>query len=402
MSENPQFDTASTPAWKLRTQRDLVQNLAVPQALMVRGEGCYLWDDQGKRYLDFLGGIAVNALGHCHPAITEALAEQSATLDHISNYFVSSDQLELAERVLRLAGAGDAGGRVFFANSGTEAVEAAFKLARLWGNPRGKSRVLAFDGCFHGRSMGALSLTAKEKYRTPFGPLVPGVEHIELSVAALREAMDDDVAAVILEPIQGEAGVVELPEGLLATARQLTEERDALLILDEVQTGAGRTGAWFAFQHTDVVPDAVTVAKGLGGGFPIGALVTFAKTADLFYPGSHGTTFGGNPLACHVANRVLATIEDQDILGNARRQEHRLREGIAQLGSPLVSGVRGAGLLLGVVLSEPVAAEIAARAFEAGLIINAPASDVIRLAPPLVVSDAEVDEFLEILGQCLS
>lgn len=395
MSELSDIDS-----WKQRTQRDLVQNLAVPQALMARGEGCYLWDDQGKRYLDFLGGIAVNSLGHCHPVVTQALLEQSRTLDHISNYFVSEAQLELAERLLRLAGAAD-GGRVFFGNSGTEAVEAAFKLARLWGNPRGKTRVLAFEGCFHGRSMGALALTSKEKYRTPFAPLVPGVEHIGLSIAALEEAMADDVAAVFLEPIQGEAGVVELPEGLLKAARELTEKHDALLILDEVQTGAGRTGEWFAFQRDGVVPDAFTLAKGVGGGFPIGALVTFAKTSDLFYPGSHGTTFGGNPLACHVANRVLGAIEDEGILGNVQKQELRLRQGIESLQSPLVDHVRGAGFLLGIVLTEPVAAEVATRAFERGLIINAPAPDVIRLVPPLVAGDAEVDEFLSVFAGCL-
>lgn len=391
--------SASLP-WKDRAQRDLIQNLAVPQAMMVRGEGCYLWDDHGKRYLDFLGGIAVNSLGHCHPVFVEAVTEQSRTLGHVSNYFITPPQLELAERLLRLANT-EGGGRVFFANSGTEANEAALKLARLYGNQRGKTRVLAFEEAFHGRSFGALALTAKDQYRDPFGPMLGGVEHLELSVAALEKAMGDDVAAVFLEPILGEAGVVELPPGLLEAARELTYRHGALLILDEVQTGAGRTGEWFAYQLTGVVPDAVTLAKGMGGGFPIGALIAFGEAAGLFYPGSHGTTFGGNPLACHVADRVLRELEEKRILANVTERSEQLRAGIEVLGSPLVAGVRGAGLLLGVKLREPVAKEVTAAAFEDGLIVNAAAPDVIRLAPPLIVGDAEVEEFLERFGAAL-
>lgn len=392
--------SSSAVRWKERAEQDLIQNLAVPQAMMVRGEGCYLWDDQGNRYLDFLGGIAVNSLGHCHPVFVEAVSQQAATLGHVSNYFITPPQLALAERLLRLAGA-SGNGRVFFANSGTEANEAALKMARLHGNKVGKTKILAFEEAFHGRTMGALALTSKDKYRDPFAPMLSGVEHIELSIAALEAAMDDSVAAVFLEPILGEAGVVELPEGLLVAARELTKKHGALLILDEVQTGAGRTGEWFAFQSEGIVPDAVTLAKGMGGGFPIGALIAFGSPASLFYPGSHGTTFGGNPLACHVADRVLAEIETGGILANVSARSQQIRDGIEALDSELVSEVRGQGLLLGVVLTQPVAAQIAAAAFAGGLIINAPAPNVIRLAPPLIVGEGEVTKFLEQLGQVI-
>lgn len=387
------------PDWKQRSNDLLVKNLALPQALMVRGKGCYLWDDSGKKYLDFLGGIAVNCLGHGHPQVVEALAHQSRTLDHISNYFVSQAQLDLAERLLQLAGANN--GRVFFSNSGTEANEAALKMSRLWGNPRGKHRVLAFDGAFHGRSMGALSLTSKEQYRLPFAPLPGGVEHLELSVAAAEEAFDDKVAAVFVEPIQGEAGVKELPQGLLRRLRELCDEHESLLIFDEVQTGVGRSGEWFAYQLEGVNPDAVTLAKGLGGGFPIGSLITFERAADLFYPGSHGTTFGGNPVASHVALTVLDLIDSEGILENVKERSLQIRQGVRGLGLPEVDSVRGAGLLLGVQLSAPVAVAVAQKAFESGLIINAAAPDVIRLVPPLVVTEEEVNEFLRLFRAAL-
>ena len=385
--------------WNERSADLLLQNLALPLAQMERGQGCYLWDSSGTQYLDFLGGIAVNSLGHCHPEFVSTLNAQAQRLDHISNYFVSRPQLDLAEKLLDISGA--AGGRVFFSNSGTEANEAAFKLVRLHGKGKGKTRVLAFEGAFHGRTMGALALTAKEDYRTPFEPLAGGVEHIPLSVEALEAAMGDDVAAIFLEPIQGEAGVRELPEGLLRRARELTTEHDALLVLDEVQTGIGRVGSWFAFQQEGITPDAVTLAKGMGAGFPIGALIAFKSCADLFYPGSHGTTFGGNPLAAAVSLRVLEVIEEQAIIENVSVQEQRLREGIADLGSPLVAGVRGSGLLLGVVLRKPIAVQVAKEAFSRGLIINAPSPEVIRLAPPLIVGQKQVEEFLALFGQAL-
>ncbi|WP_350257333.1 acetylornithine transaminase [Scrofimicrobium sp. R131] len=391
--------TSVERGWAERSADVLIQNLSVPLAQMERGQGCYLWDNAGKQYLDFLGGIAVNSLGHCHPAVVQALTEQASRLDHISNYFVSRPQLDLAERLLDLAGA--TGGGVFLANSGTEANEAALKLARLHGNSQGKSRIIAFEGAFHGRTMGALALTAKAKYRDPFAPLTPGIEHLPVDEAALREAMDDQVAAIFVEPIQGEAGVVELPAGFLEAARELADRHGSLLILDEVQTGVGRTGRWFGFQHTSVVPDAITVAKGLGSGFPIGALVAFPSCSGLFYPGSHGTTFGGNPLAARVALQVLQVLEDAAVLENVQVQSERLRTGLAELGSDLIASVRGRGLLLGIQLTRPVAAEVTAAAFARGLIINAPAPDVIRLAPPLVVGRREVGEFLELFAQSL-
>ncbi len=386
-----------TAEWKETATNVLVKNLAVPQALMTRGEGCYLWDESGKKYLDFLGGIAVNCLGHGHPKIVESLTEQSRRLDHISNYFVSQPQLDLAGKLLEISGATN--GRVFFSNSGTEANEAALKLTRLWGNPKGKSRVLAFDGAFHGRTMGALSLTYREQYRQPFEPLPSGVEHLEVTVSAAEEAFDDNVAAVFVEPIQGEAGVRELPAGLLQRLRELCDQHDALLILDEVQTGVARTGEWFAYQIEGVTPDAVTLAKGLGGGFPIGALVVFERAGELFYPGSHGTTFGGNPVASHVALTVLDTIEEEKIRRNVQDRSQQLTEGLLGLGSSRIVSVRGEGLLLGVEFAENLAVALTAACFDSGLIVNAPAPNVIRLVPPLVVSEKEVEEFLSIFSR---
>ncbi len=386
--------------WQDRSEQVLTHAFGSPLAQMERGQGCYLWDSSGKRYLDFLGGIAVNSLGHCHPAFVTALTEQAGRLDHVSNYFVTRPQLDLAEKLLELAGAEQ--GAVFFSNSGTEANEAALKLARLHGKETGKSRILAFKGAFHGRTFGALSLTSKEIFREPFEPLVPGIEHLDLSVAALEQAMGPDVAAVFLEPILGEAGVLELPDGLILAARELTQKHGALLILDEVQTGVGRLGSWFGFQRAGIKPDAITLAKGLGGGFPIGALVTFPSCAKLFYPGSHGTTFGGNPLAARVALRVLEVIEHEGVMENVAAQSKRLRLGLEALGSPLINSLRGEGLLLGIELAQPIAAQVSQAAFGSGLIVNAPAPNVIRLAPPLIVGRQQVAEFLEVFAAVLS
>ncbi|MSS83879.1 acetylornithine transaminase [Actinomycetaceae bacterium WB03_NA08] len=386
--------------WKQRAQSSMVNAFGDPLACMVRGEGTHLYDSTGKRYLDFLGGIAVNSLGHAHPVFVDAVASQATVLGHISNFFVSPPQVELAERLLRLSGA-ENGGKVFFTNSGTEAVEAGLKLARLHANKYGKTKIIALEGAFHGRSMGALSLTSKAKYRDPFAPMLPGVIHIPATLDALEDTFDDDVAALFVEPIQGEAGVQQLPEGFLERARQLTDSHSALLIFDEVQTGAGRTGSWFAWQLEGVKPDALTAAKGLAGGFPIGALVVFSSCADLFYPGSHGTTFGGNPLATHTANEVLSYIESEGILANVKAQGEALRNGIMALESSSVKEVRGEGLLLGVELNEPVAPVVAKRAFDKGLIINAPSDRVIRLAPPLIISDDDVQEFLELFTLAL-
>jgi acetylornithine/N-succinyldiaminopimelate aminotransferase len=391
-----------TETWNDRFGASLMRSLTPPKIMLERGQGCRVWDVDGNEYLDFLAGIAVNSLGHAHPALVEAISDQAAKLVHVSNYFATPPQLELAERLKRISGAGDAG-RVYFGNSGAEANEAAFKLARLNRGADGrKTRILALKQAFHGRTMGALALTGKPALQEDFLPMIPGVEHIDTSIEALENAIDDTVAALFIEPIKGEAGVVDLPEGFLAAARRLTEQHGALLVLDEIQTGVGRTGSWFAFQQHDVVPDAITVAKGIAGGFPIGALVTFGWASDLFSAGQHGSTFGGNPLGTRVANAVLTEIESAGLVEGAVTKGQRIRSGISALHSPLVQEVRGTGLLIGVGLHLPVAAAIAAAALERGLIVNAPNESSLRIAPPLIVTDAEIDEFLAILAQSMA
>jgi acetylornithine aminotransferase len=377
----------------------MMQTFAPPLAVLERGEGCRVWDVDGREYLDFLGGIAVNSLGHAHPVFVEAVTRQAGALAHVSNYFATAPQIELAETLRRLTGAGETG-RVYFANSGTEANEAAFKLARL-NAAGGRHRVVALQNAFHGRTMGALALTGKAAMRAPFEPMPGGVEHLEASIEALEAALDESVAALIVEPIQGEAGVIPLPAGYLERARELTREHGALLIVDEIQTGVGRTGRWFAYQEAGILPDAVTLAKGLGGGFPVGALVTFGEASDLLQKGHHGSTFGGNPLATAVAGAVLAEIERADLLGNARERGAQIVDALTALDSPLIGGVRGAGLLLGIALTRPVAAELAAACLDAGLIVNAANDSSIRLAPPLVVTAADVAEFAERFDRAL-
>ena len=386
--------------WQRRFGDSLMGSLSTPKVMLSHGEGCQVFDVDGKRYLDFLAGIAVNALGHAHPVLVEALSRQAASIIHVSNYFATEPQLELAERLKRITGAGDAG-RVFFGNSGAEANEAAFKLARLNRGDGSKTRILALQSSFHGRTMGSLALTGKPALREPFEPMVPGVEHIDTTVEALEAAFDDHVAAIFIEPIKGEAGVLDLPEGFLERARELSTRHGALLILDEIQTGVGRTGSWFAFQQFDVVPDAITIAKGIAGGVPIGALVTFGAASALFEAGQHGTTFGGNPLATAAADAVLREIEDSGLIVNAVVQGDRLRAALTALDSPLIGEIRGRGLLIGLGLTQPVAAQLAAAALDAGLIINAPNDSSIRLAPPLIVGDAEVDEFVALFASVL-
>lgn len=378
-------------SWQDAYATRMMKSAAVPYAELVRGEGCHVWGVDGTRYLDFLAGIAVNALGHAHPVFVEAISRQAATLAHVSNYFATPPQLALAERLLRLSG----GDRVYFGNSGAEAMEAAVKLARR----TGRTRILALENSFHGRTMGSLSLTGKPALREPFEPLLPGVEHLPSTIDALEQAMGSDVAAVVVEPIKGEAGVVDLPDGYLEAARRLTREHGALLILDEIQTGAGRTGTWFAFQQHGIVPDAVAFAKGVGGGIPIGGLIAFGEAADLLTPGQHGSTFGGNPLATATADAVLAEIERADLLGNAARRGEQLRAALE--GLPGVAEVRGRGLLLGVGLDRPVAPAVFASALECGLIVNAPNDTTIRLAPPLIIGDAEIEEFLTLFPRAL-
>jgi acetylornithine/N-succinyldiaminopimelate aminotransferase len=387
--------------WRSRYAAAMMGSVPAPMQMLERGEGCYVWDVDGKRYLDFLAGIAVNALGHAHPVLVEAVSRQVGTLAHVSNYFASPPQLELAERLRRITGAGERG-RVFFCNSGAESIEAAIKLARLnRGDDGRRTRIISLINGFHGRTMGSLSLTGKAPMREPFEPLLPGVTHIDSTIEALERELDDTVAAIFIEPVKGEAGVIELPDGFLERARELATEVGALLILDEIQTGVGRSGTWFAFQQTSVVPDALCLAKGIAGGVPIGALVTFGAASDLFQAGHHGSTFGGNPLATAAGNAVLGEIERAGLIQNAQRRGDQLRQLIRDLDSPLVDEVRGQGILVGVGLTAPVAGAVTAKAFELGLIINAANDTSIRLAPPLIVGDAELAEFRDLFAQAL-
>ncbi|MFI1964778.1 acetylornithine transaminase [Streptomyces pathocidini] len=371
-----------------RWQSALMDNYGTPPLPLVRGEGARVWDADGREYADFVGGIAVNSLGHAHPAVVRAVTDQIATLGHVSNLFVAEPPVALAERLIELFGRP---GLVYFANSGAEAVEAAFKLGRRTGRPH----MVAARGGFHGRTMGALALTGQPGKQEPFRPLPGEVTHVPYGDAdALRAAVTTDTALVVLEPVQGENGVVVPPKGYLAAAREITRATGTLLVLDEIQTGIGRTGHWFEHQAQGVEPDVVTLAKGLGGGLPIGATVAFGPAADLLTPGQHGSTFGGNPVACAAALAVLDTIRDDGILDHVKRAGERLRSGIEGTGHPLVDHVRGAGLLLGIVLTESAAPHVQRAAQEAGLLVNAVAPDVVRLAPPLIVGDGEVDAFL--------
>ena len=373
-----------------------------PQRVLVRGEGTHVWDADGKEYLDLLGGIAVNALGHAHPDVVAAMTKQAGTLVHVSNFFATPTQIELAERLLQLAQAPEGSG-VFFTNSGTESNEAAFKIARRTGRPR----ILALEKSFHGRTMGALALTHKEAYRAPFEPLPGGVEFLPAGdVAALEAALaPGDVAALVLEPIQGEAGVLPLTEEYLRAARELTARHGALLILDEVQTGVGRTGEWFAHQAIGgLQPDVMTLAKGLGGGFPIGAVLTFGEHATgLLSPGQHGTTFGGNPLGAAVSLAVLGTLAEDGLLEKARTLGTQLQARILELAGrdPRITGVRGAGLLQGITLAAPIAPQVVVAALEHGFILNAANPSTLRLAPPLIITDEELGSFVEALPDLL-
>jgi acetylornithine aminotransferase len=381
--------TASNAEFTQRWQGALMNNYGTPRLPLVRGEGSRVWDADGNTYLDFVGGIATNALGHAHPAIVEAVSRQIGSLGHISNFFMAEPTVALAERLLRHFGRD---GKVFFCNSGAEANEAAFKIGRL----TGRSHLVATQGGFHGRTMGALALTGQPAKQEPFLPLPGEVTHVPYGDAqALAAAVTEDTALVIIEPIQGEKGVVVPPPGYLKAARAITAATGALLVLDEVQTGIGRTGHWFEYQaHEGVLPDVVTLAKQLGGGLPLGATVAFGRAADLLQPGHHGTTFGGNPVACAAGLAVLDTIAEEGLLENVKRQSEKLRDGIESLGHPLIGHVRGTGLLLGIVLTESCAPKVQQAAQEAGFLVNAPAPDVVRLMPALNLGDDEVDAFL--------
>ncbi|AXK85465.1 acetylornithine transaminase [Nocardia farcinica] len=379
----------STSDLQQRWSAALMNNYGTPKVALVRGAGAVVYDADGKRYLDFLGGIAVNSLGHGHPAILAAVTQQLGTLGHVSNLYVSEPVIELAERLL--AHFGDGAGKAFFCNSGTEANEAAFKIARL----TGRRKIVACEEGFHGRTMGALALTGQPSKRAPFEPMPPGVVHVPYGdAAALAAAVDADTAAVFLEPIMGESGVVVPPMDYLVKAREITARHGALLVLDEVQTGIGRTGKFYAHQAAGIVPDVITLAKGLGGGLPIGAVLAQGRAADLLTPGMHGTTFGGNPVCAAAALAVLRTIDQEDLLAHVESVGKRLSDGIALLEHPLIDHVRGAGLLLGIVLTDNVSGEVEARAREAGYLVNAPKPNIVRLAPPLVLTETQADNFV--------
>ena len=374
-----------------RWQEAMMDNYGTPPLGLVRGAGAVLTDEDGRDYVDLLGGIAVNALGHAHPAVVQAVSQQIATLGHVSNFYVTEPSVALAELLLALAGRP---GRVLFGNSGAEANEAAFKLSRL----TGRTHVVATHGGFHGRTMGALALTGQPAKADPFRPLPGEVTHIPFGDAeALRAAVTTATAMVILEPIQGENGVIVPPPGYLAAAREICTATGALLVLDEVQTGIGRTGHWFAHQADGVEPDIITLAKGLGGGLPIGACLAFGRAAELFTPGLHGTTFGGNPVCCAAALAVIRTIAGDGLLDHVKRVGEQLRRGAEALGLT----VRGSGLLLGLELPGATSAAVAAALRDKGFLVNPVQPGVIRLAPPLILSAEQADAFLTALKEVL-
>ncbi|MDR1711832.1 MAG: acetylornithine transaminase [Propionibacteriaceae bacterium] len=374
----------------------MMNTFGAPQLVLVRGEGSFVWDDTGKQYLDLLGGIAVNVLGHAHPKVNKAIAAQAGQLGHVSNFFATPPQVALAEKLAKMATPNDPGrpAKVFLANSGTEANEAAFKLARM----TGRKRIIAMEGSFHGRTMGALAATFNPPYREPFEPLPGVVEFVPFgNVARLNRLVDDTVAAVVLEPIQGENGVIEAPAGYLAEARKITAKAGALLWLDEIQSGMGRTGTWLASEPSGVTADIVTFAKGLGNGFPIGACVATGPAADLFTPGTHGSTFGGNPLAAAAALATLGVIEAEGLLAHAAEMGAYISRRIEDLHMFEVARTRGRGLMLGIELRTPVAKALAQACLEAGVIVNAPRPDVVRILPALNITTEELDGFIDLL-----
>lgn len=378
-----------------RWQAVMTNNYGTPPVALVSGDGAVVTDADGKNYVDFLAGIAVNVLGHRHPAVIEAVTTQLNTLGHTSNLYATEPGIALAEALVAQL---DAPARVFFCNSGAEANEAAFKISRL----TGRTKIVAAQGAFHGRTMGSLALTGQPGKQEPFLPLPGDVTHVPYGDAdALEAAVTDETAAVFLEPIMGEGGVVTPPAGYLVKARELTAKHGALLVLDEVQTGIGRTGAFYAHQHDGITPDVITLAKGLGGGLPIGACIAIGDAAELLQPGMHGSTFGGNPVCTAAGLAVVKTLADDDLVHRADAAGKTLAHGIEELNHPLVDHVRGRGLLLGVVLTAPQAKAVENAARDAGFLVNAAAADVVRLAPPLVITDAQIDAFLTALPTVL-
>ncbi|WP_018657970.1 acetylornithine transaminase [Actinomadura flavalba] len=384
---------------RARFQAAFMPNYGVPPVALVRGEGARVWDADGTEYLDLIAGIAVSSLGHAHPALARAVAAQAATLAHTSNLFVNEPAVRLAERLVELAGGG---ARVFLSNSGTEANEAALKIAIKYGKTHGRRFFVATENGFHGRTLGALSLTGKTSIREPFGPYALDVRFVPYGDAdALRAYVNDDCAAVFLEPTQGEAGVVPPPHGYLAEARDICDLTGTLLVADEIQSAIGRTGAWFAFQHEDVRPDLLTLAKGLGGGLPVGACLAFGDHGAILAKGDHGSTFGGNPVAAAAALAVLDTIEAEGLLAHATAVGDVLAEGLNDVDHPLLAGVRGRGLWRGLVLADAVAPAVEAAARDAGFLVNAVQPGAIRLAPPLILSPEQARSFTAALPSVL-
>jgi acetylornithine/N-succinyldiaminopimelate aminotransferase len=388
--------SASSEAVLEAYAHSVMNTFGLPKRVFVRGEGCFLWDADGRRYLDLLSGLAVNALGHAHPTVLSAVTGQIATLGHVSNFFATPPQVALAGRLAAMAGAAEA--RVFFTNSGTEANEAAFKITRM----TGRSRIISTEGAFHGRSLGALALTHNPKYRLPFEPLPGEVIFVPYGDAeALASVVDETVAAVVLEPIQGENGVVVPSAGYLAQAREICDRSGALLWMDEVQTGMGRCGSWLVHVDEGVTADIITVAKGLGNGFPIGACIATETASRLLGPGSHGSTFGGNPVAAIAGLAVIAVIERDGLLAHATTLGDHFSTAIMGLDHDLITSVRGRGLLQAVILAAPIATAVVDAALAAGFVINAPRPDVLRVAPPLIISSAELDHFVRALPSLL-
>ncbi|MCA0156973.1 acetylornithine transaminase [Tsukamurella sp. M9C] len=385
----------SNEAMQSRWNAAVMDTYGTPPIALVSGRGATVTDADGKEYVDLLGGIAVNALGHAHPKIVEAVTQQVSTLGHVSNLYISEPVVRLAERLTEAVGV--PGTRVFFSNSGAEANEAAIKIGRR----TGRTAMVAAEGAFHGRTMGSLALTGQPAKREPFAPLIESVTHVPYGDAASLRAAAEGAAAIFLEPIMGEGGVVVAPAGYLAEARAAATEAGALLVFDEVQTGIARTGTLFAYQRAGVTPDVFTLAKGLGGGLPIGATVAVGAAGELLTPGQHGTTFGGNPVAAAAANAVLDVIEAEGLAERADALGKHIAATVEGYGHPLVTGVRGSGLLLGITLAQPVAKAIETGARDAGFLLNAAQPDVVRLAPPLVLTDEQADRFLTALPALL-
>ncbi|HEY2522688.1 MAG TPA: acetylornithine transaminase [Streptosporangiaceae bacterium] len=399
---------SATDVLRKRYRAALMPNYGVPALALARGQGCQVWDADGREYLDLFAGIAVSALGHAHPALTEAVTRQVNALAHTSNLFMHEPGINLAERLQVLLGgpAGPADARIFFANSGTEANEAAIKLVRRYWQKQGQRETrpvyVATENGFHGRTMGALALTGKASIREPFAPFGLDVRFVPFGDAgALRAAVGPDCAAVFVEPGQGEAGVIPPPPGYLRAAREICDTSGAVLVVDEIQSGIGRTGHWFAHQAEGLTPDVLTLAKGLGGGLPIGACVGFGRYGSVLGPGDHGSTFGANPVSCAAALAVLATIESGGLLASATTVGEQLSHGIAALSHPLLAGVRGQGLWLAAILTEPAAAHVEAAARRAGFLVNAVQPDAIRLAPPLIITAGQAASFLDALPAIL-